>query len=217
MEKQKSKTIISIVIIGFIIGIALILFAFYQTSVNKKSEQSHISEKTFHQYIKQHNIKTIGDENADLKLVVFQDLQCKDCKNFYNNIIKQKLNDKIDNGYVSLTYIPYNVVNDTSYKMSHMAKIIQNNNSTLEYEAFINEALNHQNIKDPKQIVKHIDTISNSKELFKKYDNVKDSKPSQKELKEKFNLNGTPTVYLNGELIKNYNDTNNIIEKKLKE
>ena len=98
-----------------------------------------------------------------------------------------------------------------------MAKIIQNNNSTLEYEAFINEALNHQNIKDPKQIVKHIDTISNSKELFKKYDKIKDSKPSQKEVKEKFNLNGTPTVYLNGELIKNYNDTNDIVEKKLKE
>lgn len=217
MEKQKSKTIISITVIGLIIGIALVIFAFYQASINKKSEQTHINEKTFQQYIKQHNIKTIGDENAELKLVVFQDLQCKDCKNFYNNMIKQKLNDKIDNGYVSLTYIPYNVVNDTSYKMSHMAKIIQNNNSTLEYEAFINEALNHQNIKDPKQIVKHIDTISNSKELFKKYDNVKDSKPSQKELKEKFNLNGTPTVYLNGELIKNYNDTNDIIEKKLKE
>lgn len=210
---MKRRTSQLTIMIGVLIMIAILIFIGSFLYHKHKDNIQHINQSQLEQYSKKHHGKTIGDSHADVKLVVFQDLQCPDCRKFHDKIIKPLEHD-IDNGSINVTYLNYPMINQASHQFAYMTDIIQHENSTEDYEAFIEEAYHHQNIKNPKQIVMHVPSITNQKDLFKQFDTVKNKKyqnNSQKEL----HIKGTPTVFLNGDLKKHYLNIKPEIKKKI--
>lgn len=210
MEKKKpnSKIILTIFITLMIIGFILVCFAFYnhfktQTSESKQ-KHDHVSNQSLQNYANKHHGKTIGDPNAKIKIFAFQDFQCPDCRTFHI-LVDEELQQDIDNGKVNITYLNHHIINDASIKYAHMANIIAEKNSTVEYMDFIDKAFNNQDVKNPKEIVKETSSISNQNELFKAYDKVKNDKLPN-DGKKAFNIDGTPTVFVNGDKLNDYTD-----------
>lgn len=48
----------------------------------------------------------IGDYNANVEVIVFEDFMCKECQFFYTNIMPQLKENYIDPGYISLKLVP---------------------------------------------------------------------------------------------------------------
>lgn len=208
MEKKKpnSKIILTIFTLLMLIGLILVCYAFYNhfKTQTSNSKQEHVSNQSLENYANKHHAKTIGDPNAKIKIYAFQDFQCSDCKIFHT-LITNELEQDIDNGNVNITYLNHQIVNDASTKYAHMSNIIAEKNSTIEYMDFIDKAFNNQEVKNPKEIVKETSSISNQNELFKAYDKVKNKKLPNDDTKE-FNIDGTPTVFVNGDKLKDYTD-----------
>lgn len=205
-KKPNSKIILTIFTLLMLIGLILVCYAFYNhfKTQTSNSKQEHVSNQSLENYASKHHAKTIGDPNAKIKIYAFQDFQCSDCKIFHT-LITNELEQDIDNGNVNITYLNHQIVNTASTKYAHMSNIIAEKNSTIEYMDFIDKAFNNQEVKNPKEIVKETPSISNQNELFKAYDKVKNKKLPNDGKKE-FNVDGTPTVFVNGDKLKDYTD-----------
>ena len=205
-KKPNSKIILTIFTLLMLIGLILVCYVFYNhfKAQTSNSKQEHVSNQSLKNYANKHHAKTIGDPNAKIKIYAFQDFQCSDCKIFHT-LVTEELEQDIDNGNVNITYLNHQVVNIASTKYAHMSNIIAEKNSTIEYMDFIDKAFNNQEVKNPKEIVKETSSISNQNELFNAYDKVKNNKLPNDGKKE-FNVDGTPTVFVNGDKLKDYTD-----------
>lgn len=214
LKNYSKKGIIIYTIITCFILILLILslcFYFHQKKAHSDMKR-HVSEQKLKSYATKHQAKTIGNEDAKVKIYVFEDLQCSDCKSLHKHL-NEDLNNDINNGKVNITFLHHLVINDASTKMAHMEDVIKELNSTEDFETFQKEAYNNQQTKDPKTIVRHIDQISNKNEIFKAYDKIKNQKINN-DGKKTFDIESTPTVFVNGDEIKNYNYIKKAVQKR---
>jgi protein-disulfide isomerase len=152
------------------------------------------------------NALVFGDKNSKIKLVVFEDFNCKFCKKFSHDFLPQLKNKYIDSNKISYTIVPLSITHG-SKPITNAAMIIyeMNKESFFEFLKIISdENFKIESKQELVEIAKNLKGVNI--EIFKEFlnkevfenvlqDNLDRAKKIVKPLQ-------VPSFYLNGSLIK---------------
>lgn len=149
-------------------------------------------------------------------IVEFYDLKCPTCKKAHKEVFENKeFNNLLDDKKVTVKYIPHPVLNNNgvSNKFANMADSVNDVMGIGAYHSFINESYNNMDEKDPIKVMKKLDYGNDlNKKIIKNY-KAKDINqyPNTKKQEDQFNIEKTPTIFLNDEKV-SYKDLQSRVE-----
>jgi protein-disulfide isomerase len=154
------------------------------------------------------NVLTFGNPKAEIKVVIFEDFQCKYCKEFVNRILPEIKKDYIDTNKISYTIVPVAFIYGSKVianaamavydldksKFFDFLKVISDKKTILDSKGDLLEIAKNLESIDLRIFKDFIDQDAYSKNLRSNLDYAK------KLMKSQFQV---PTIYLNGKKIKN--------------
>ena len=155
----------------------------------------------------------IGSKEAPNSIVVFQDYECKRCKQFNDDIMLNVRKD-IDSGKVKVYYYDVPFINDTSYVKAMLGVVFEEKHRAY-YDQYV-RAMYRLSNKENKEFANREFVKEKMSKLFPQLDLDKDIERVFKDDKklvgelnknEKFvsenHITKVPTVFVNGKKIKN--------------
>lgn len=196
---------------GFLTLIIIMLIALYH--------QNHTSpkdvDKALYQYAKKHHIPSQGESDAKHHMYVFTDFKCSHCFHFYENTYQKTVKPLIEQGDVTYTEIQLPVINQRSHQFAQMTRAISTTGHQDEFYHYSDEAYHHQTIdKDPVTVLKrlHLDK-KDEQNIIDAYHKHEDDEIDTKEIKDRFNTDSTPTVFIDGKPVRKTKDIKKRLEK----
>ena len=164
-----------------------------------------------------------GDNDAKIKIIIFESLTCSHCANFHKNVYPDLKKEFIDKGILSIEYksFPLNIAALNASKLAHCNN---DGNSKLLHFLYDNQSkwANGSSVEElNKNLIKTIKTgnfnIDDQKCLDDKIleDHVLNDRI---EGVKKFNINSTPTLLINGKKFEKsitFKNLKKVIEKLL--
>lgn len=211
MKKLSKNQGIIIMGVLFLALIVAILIAIYHNTHTSPKEVN----RELKQYAKKHHIPSQGDKDAKHKMYVFTDFQCSHCYKYHENEYQEVVKPMIEKGNVEYTEIHLPVINHRSHQFAQMTRAISNTGHNDSFYQYSNEAYQHQGIdKDPVTVLKrlHLDK-KDEQDIIDAYRKHEDDEIDKKEIKNKFNAESTPTVFIDGKPITKTKDIKTKLEK----
>lgn len=182
--------------LGVILVVAALSFFAYQLfSPNAKND--------IDSYVESQNIPTKGGSGKDVKkVVVFTDYQCSHCVNFHNDVVDKHLKEKIAKNEISYSEVQFPVIDDKSDQYAQMSKGIAKESDT-DYWRFSELGYEFATTdKDPMVTLERMDVSDKQKAKYEKYFKAhKSDKVDTKSLQDKFHVQQTPTVFVDGKMM----------------
>lgn len=191
----KNKILIGIGI-GVVILIIVAIAGLFQSSHTSKSERMDDVK----QYSDKYQIPSQGDKDAKHEVVVFTDFVCPDCQNFHRKIYKEDIKKAIERGDVSYKEIQMPVINNNSHRYAKMTRAISKSGFNNIFYRYSETAYQYNKVdKDPIRTLKRIPMDSKDQQrIIDAYRKHQNDKIDTKELKNKFGVTATPTVFVDG-------------------
>ncbi|MGD8191402.1 DsbA family protein [Brevibacillus ginsengisoli] len=172
-------------------------------------------------------LPVLGNPKAPVKIVEFADFKCPVCQHFSQKIKTQLQKDYIDKGTVAFYYMNLPIIGPDSFTAAYAAQSVYHQKPEAfwtYYETLFN---NQQDEKKNWATPEFLTELAQVKSLPINYDQLKqdiDSKKYKAEvdeqaaIAEKLGVSGTPTLFINGQRVKeedtfNYEALKAIIEK----
>lgn len=206
---------IGLILIGALIGYLIGRFSYLavfpeanpNTSKNETLKKSAETAKSIQQ-ISVDDDPSLGNDTAKVIIVDFSDYQCPFCKNFHTNILPELKKDYINTGKVKYVYRDFPLKIHKSAINAAMAADCAGEQG--KYWEMHDKLFDNQNIWSK---------ADNSMELFKSYgielrlntytfnecldsEKYKDEINKDKEEGLSYGASGTPTLYLNGQILR---------------
>ncbi|MFT4245567.1 MAG: thioredoxin domain-containing protein [Micrococcaceae bacterium] len=207
------------VVLGAIIGIAI-------THHNNSAKAQAADAKNLKQYIR--NIAddplSKGPQNAPVTIVEYSDLRCPYCAKLYNSSAKQIEDEYVKSGKVRIEWRNYPILGDQSLKAAYAATTAGHYGKFWPYVTAIYKDApdsGHADLTDSK-LVEYAKQVGITDEAgFKKTmdsTEVKNAVKEDMDEGEVIGVEGTPTVFINGEVVDNpsYDSMKKIIDSELK-
>lgn len=221
---MNSKTIVIITSVIFVAITALLII------LNKANETAEEKQEAGHPPIEDQ--PTIGEEDAPISIVEFGDFICPSCKTWGDNIYSQLKEDYIDNGQASFSYINVLFHGNDSVLASLAAESVfkQDPDAYWDFHQAIFDAQptnqNHNEswvtpetlLEIAQSSVPEIDLEQLEKDILEGL--TMDELLIDDELVKRFNVQSTPTIMIDGYLMKepfNYDAIASFIDKRLDE
>lgn len=212
MSEDRTKNIILLFMLGiFIILLAIaIALAFFKSNYSDEDRERDVEK-----YIKRYDIPYRQSSSAKHTMVEFTDLRCPDCRTFHERYYRSHLQEKVENGKLNYVSIYYPVVDKKSYDYANMTRAISQSGHNDVFYRFVDIGYETSRIdNDPTKTLKRLSlSAKDEKDILSKYNKIKGQKVNKKELEDTFNINQTPTIFIDGEPITDVNK----IEEKLEE
>lgn len=208
---KKNQFAIFIFIICVVLLVGCISFVIFKNidDSDRPKDQVKMDQK-LDEFKKDNHIITRGSKFAKDDVVVFVDYRCPDCYNFHKKYFK-KIENQIKQNNIQYTEIPYSFIDKYSEQLAKLdiagAKIL-NQHQYIDLKTLIyNESRKKQPNID--NILKHFsrneqNQLVNEHYKYNQYDINKFGK--------EIHLKETPTIYINGEKLKSYDE----LEQKLR-
>ena len=195
------------VIFWFSLVIILLLFITIIIGVLNLTKNNKVDKVELWKQAK--NIK--GDPNSKIQVVVFNDYKCPHCYDFNKETKNGKLKSYINNGDIAYTTINHPIVNQSSKDFAHMDDLISKNVNNKIYWQFHDKAYN---VESPKDALNTLNISEGLKQKLKNnYYHIRSKDYTTKKNEELFNINETPTIFVNGIEVKNKDEIIKSIEK----
>lgn len=189
---------------GFLTLIIIMMIALYH--------RSHASpkdiDKSLSQYAQQHHIPKQGESDAKHHMYVFTDFKCTHCFQFHERTYQETIKPFIEQGDVAYTEIQLPVVHQQSHQYAQMMRAISKTGHNDIFYRYSDEAYQHQGIdKDPVTVLKrlHLDQ-KDEQNIIDAYHKHEDDEIDTKEIKDRFNTDSTPTVFIDGRPVRKIKD-----------
>lgn len=139
---------------------------------------------------------TLGEKNAAIHVVYFQDLTCGMCRAFFQKVFSQLNEEYIKTGKVKITFVEYSLIPTEENILRNQAAICAANSG--KYLEFVE---NHYAKKDLSlgQIAKEIGIDSEIFDKCVESDEVVTKAKKDREIGTQLAIQGTPEIYVNGE------------------
>ncbi len=213
MKLSKKGISIVLVIILICLGLSTFLIFEHQPRSANQGKEAEIIKL---------NVKDrphLGNPNAKVQIVYFGDYQCPWCKKFEEEIIPKLKKDYLNNGKASFYFVNEVVLGDDSFLAANASEIIlkeypasywkfhnelfahqgQENSGWINQQSLLNYAKKSVSGLDQKKFLNELNAIKYQESI---HDDLK--------LGEKWDVTGTPTVFINGNEVKNVLDYHSI-------
>jgi protein-disulfide isomerase len=216
-EARKKKMRKGMLIAGAIIVVVLIVLAIFQAIQPKKGFPFDYASQP-----------TIGQADAPIKMVEFGDFKCPHCQTFATTVYPQLKKDFIDTGKVQLSFIDFQII-DGSMPAALAAKSVYHQNKAAFWTYYDAIFKNQQGEKVDWATSEFLTNLAKAEKIPVDYDLLKKDIDNGTYLKEvqaeyatarKTNIDGTPSLFINGFVIPfnvtmNYTQLKAAIEKEL--
>lgn len=156
------------------------------------------------------NLPALGNSDAKVKIVEFSDFQCPFCERFYNENFAQLKKDYIDTGKVQFVFrhYPLKEIHPNAQKAAEAAQCANEQGNFWDYHDMLFTKLSDWSSIDGasalEKYVEYANSIGlNGEELRNcvSTDEMADVINNDLEAGKKAGVNGTPTTYINGQLV----------------
>jgi protein-disulfide isomerase len=226
VEQKKGSMKFVVLLTVFVIGLVTVFVV-----LDNRGEQSEVTDTSANQEpISTENQPTLGDEDAPVQIVEFGDYKCPSCKAWSDQIYPQLKEDYIDTGDASLSFI--NVLfhgqesalaakgGEAVYQLAPEAFWDFNKNLFSEQP----ESHDEQWITEDKLVEVAKNSVENlDEEKFKESlssDVVEEAVSIDEGLVEQYEIQQTPTVMINGQILENpfdYEKIKSVIDEELED
>lgn len=214
-KKKKQTWVIMSTTLAVLIVVALILAIVFNNKKVVPSEQGASTSQS--QIIQYNNEPSMGNDRAPIKIAEFGDYKCMYCRQFEFAIFPQLKKDYIDTGKVQFYFMNFPIIAQDSVLAAYASETIYEEhpkdfwkfhqllyqNQGDETKPWVTEDVL---VKYAKEAVPNLDEKpfrwSLSQETYK------DQVNRDKEMGERANVQGTPTLFINGEQVSNPLDYN---------
>lgn len=210
-KKKKQTWIIMSTTLAVLIVVALIVAIVFN---NKKAEPSEQGASTSQssQIIQYNNEPSMGKDRAPIKIAEFGDYKCMYCRQFELAIFPQLKKDYIDTGKVQFYFMNFPIIAQDSVLAAYASETIYEEhpedfwkfhqllyqNQGDETKPWVTEDVL---VKYAKEAVPNLDEKPFRWSLSQK--TYKDQVNRDKEMGQRANVQGTPTLFINGEQVSN--------------
>lgn len=166
----------------------------------------------------------LGSENATVTVVEFGDYRCPYCQRFDQQVYPQIKQEYIDSGEVKFYFINYPILGEGSQSAARAGEYVYRNDPenfwAFHHALYDNQGSESRRWVTPELLAKVAErtTDINASELKEGLDNekIKEAVQQDKKIAKSNGLQGTPTVYVNGEQVEtSYQSIKSAIEKNL--
>lgn len=159
----------------------------------------------------------IGNIDAPVTIIEYASMTCSHCANFYSNVYKKIKEKYIDNDKVKFVFRHF-PLNPTSLRASMLIDCVEQDKKAKFKEVLFSTQGNWANKKNYLEIISNISKLGGmSSEEFDSC--ISDTTIEQRIVESKLNavrvleVRSTPTVFINGQKIKNPSNFENISKK----
>lgn len=206
---------IGILLIGMIVGYVLGRFEFepidqsvIKKSTEKTTQVEQQEETPTVQEINTDNDPFVGDENAPITIVEFSDYQCPFCYRFYSSIFPDLKKDFIDTGKVKYVFRDYPLNIHPAALSAHLAAECANDQG--KYWEMHNYLFDNQSDWSKAEdlngtLVGYAGTLGLNASTFSECltsGKYKDEINSDKSEGKQYGVQGTPTLFINGKILR---------------
>ena len=226
-----------IVIVLVVVGALLVTFALILPSLNNARTAASatqtaanatpvpvvtITPRVFNTTV---NGQHLGDPNASVKVDVYEDFRCSACLYYSQNFELQVIQNYVDTGKVYYTYHFFIVIDgndgtDASYRAANAALCAGDQNHFWDYHdtLYANQITESASFFTDARLVTMAENLKLDMTAFnqcyqaKKFASVVQNDISQGQ---KLNITGTPSIFVNGTLVSNFQQTTQAIDTAL--
>lgn len=162
-------------------------------------------------YVKKSDSPTFGDTNSKHQVVVFVDFNCPTCRKFYEKEYKNTIQPAIKNKKIAYAEVQHPFINQESKQYATISHYVYQVARQKAYEKYKRLAYHYNTT--PKDVLKrlHLDKDKHM-EVLDLYNDHKDAGYNLNQDKT-FKVTHTPSVYVDGKLLKDYSQLNKYIKK----
>jgi len=233
-RRKKEKIRNRILVIGLmVVGALLITFALIlpslkmarnanatQTAVN--GDPINITPRTFNAKV---DGTHLGDPNAPVKVIAYEDFRCSGCLYYTNNVEPTIIKDYVETGKVYYTYAIYLVIDgndgtDASYRSANAALCAAEQNKFWEYHdiLYANQITESADLYTDTRLSKMAQFVGLNMDSFNQcYQAKKYASDVEKDVNEGVSLKvtGTPSIFINGNYYADFSNATKGIDDAL--
>lgn len=211
-----------IAIIGFV-GLYFLLNEKEDNSKKNDSPSNEITNKDYSSLFDESKYAFQGKEDAEITVVEFFDFSCPACHSWYYTIYNKLKENYIDTSKVKFYSINFPFLSDGSTNAALLFTTIYEEVGSEEaylfkdsiFKQIIEDGLTSENALRDQNMLNSLNDILSEKEIKKVKDSYKkktykNELQDQIDLGKKFEITGTPSVFVNGVAIKNSMDQEEI-------
>ena len=167
----------------------------------------------------------LGDPNAAVKVDAYEDFRCSACLFYTENIAPQIIKDYVETGKVYYTYHFYIVIDindgsDASYRAANAALCAGEQNRFWDYHdtLYANQITEDASLFTDARLVTMASNLKLNMSVFNQcYQSKKYSSDVQKDIAQgqSLQITGTPSIFVNGKLVSNFQQTAQTIDSAL--
>ncbi len=169
--------------------------------------------------------RNLGDPNAPVKVVAYEDFRCSGCKYYSDNIEPEIIQNYVETGRVYYTYAVYIIVDkldytDASRRSANAALCAAAQKKFWEFHdtLYANQVTESAGLFTDARLARMAENVGLDLTAFdqcyqaKQYDSEIESSNNEAV---SLGITGTPSVFVNGTLVKSYSDTIEAIDAAL--
>lgn len=219
LNKDRGRMVVfsSIIIVLLIAAIAIMVFRDQQRNAVKpvNRQATHRTAQVDTTKINYANQPILGSTNAPVKIAEFADYRCPYCKIFEESVVPRLQKDYINTNKASLSFINYTVLGPESMLAAEASEEVYHQNPR-GFWAFHTALYQEQGSESTSWVTKKLLTDTARKTVpsldVKAFQNALDTQSHRQaiaadnDLAEELGVPGTPSVFVNGQYIKNGQD-----------
>ncbi|MGJ7589064.1 DsbA family protein [Staphylococcus shinii] len=201
-------------ILTIIMLIITLVFVFIGFSENKKTKLNDDTKQSVSK----------GNKNSDVSIVVFGDFKCPYCKKYNDKVFKKLENDYIKDGKVYYKFVNLAFMGEDSINAAKLGQSIfkTDSNKYWEYHEHLYSIQRNESKKQKQWLTndlldKELNSLNfNSEQIKDIKDNFHNSSKvngyveSDRNLKDEYKIQQVPTMMINGKVVKDIYDYQNV-------